>query len=1285
MHDLSSFIPIDRRHALVEGRELTDRTTGAAVLADLSGYSALTSALAAALGPQRAAEELTERLHPVFDALATTVHHYGGSILGFAGDALTAWFDDGSPPGAATGPGHGAHRAVTCGLALQQVMAAAPPVPVPGRDPVVLAIKAAIVSGPARRFVVGDPAIQRLDVLAGAMIASLGTIEEHADRGDVLIDEATAAAVAGAAPEGTWRQFDAAAERVLAVTALGQLAAPAPWPALAPGALSEDQVRPWLLPAVWRRLRDNQAEFATELRPAVALMVRFSGLDYTQDQAGARLDTYVRWVQGVLAAYDGALLQWTMGDKGSYFYAAFGAPISHPDQAIRATASALALRTPPPSCPEITGLQIGLANGPVYAGPYGGRDSRTYGAPGEGVILAARLMQATAVGGVLAASAVYRATGDRFAWTALPPMLLKGRTAPVPVYRLEGLRDAADSATGSTANPLIGRRAELTIIDAALAAARAGAGRLLGIVGEAGLGKSRLVGAMVARAAPRGFRSFVGAAQSYGTRSPYLAWQPIVGALLDIPAGLPAESLLPALEARVGALDPALLLRLPLARALLGVNLPDTDLTAGMDSQLRKTALESWLIEYLRARVRAAPDQPCLIVLEDAHWLDPLSADLQAALAPAVNRLPICLVVVTREPDEVSPRLRGLGHYHQIHLLPLPVADAAALIAVRTSISTTELPEQVVANLTERAAGNPFYLEELVTYMLERGGDLRNPAVVAQLQWPASLQSLLLARLDQLAESQRLVLKVASVIGRSFEVPQLWGVHPELGPAAQVAADLTVLAQMGITTPDTAELSYLFKHIVTQEVTYSSLSHGLRARLHEHFAAWLEDTAAQEGHPVSLGLIAYHYGQGSNTAKQREYYRKAGDAAVATWANSVAEDYYRRLLPLLPAAEHAYVQLALGDVLVRLGRWDEATACYRTVLLPNGPTAPDLPITPDLVPEEAGLEAAEAAQGMGIVRRNQGSYAEAIDWLARARTGFSAADDSRRAGTVLNELGRIYELQGAYDSARAVLTEGLALAREHDYELGIAAALSHLGHVAWRQGHLDEARALYGESLERYERLGQQTAISQALTNLGNVAYYAEDLTAAQDFWEQSLALARQLGARQGIAVLLNNLGTVAEQQGDLATATARYTESLALARDLGSRMSEAMTLQNLGSVAEQQNDLAEAATRYRESVVLRQAIGARQQLCEGLVRIAGLAARVGELDRAAELLGALAVLLESSGAALAGMERTVYEQTTAAVEAGLDPAAAAAARARGAALSEDAVVALALGQPCAV
>jgi tetratricopeptide (TPR) repeat protein len=573
----------------------------------------------------------------------------------------------------------------------------------------------------------------------------------------------------------------------------------------------------------------------------------------------------------------------------------------------------------------------------------------------------------------------------------------------------------------------------------------------------------------------------------------------------------------------------------------------------------------------------------------------------------------------------------------------------------------------VATALAERAEGNPFYLEELVAYVIEQGLDATAPEALALVTWPASLQSLLLERIDGASETQRTVLKVASIVGRRFPVVQLWGVYPDLEPEPLLEVDLTSLAAMGLTTPESREPEWIhaFRHSVTHDVAYSSLPAATRAQFHERFAGWLEATSAPEEVPVALSLIAYHYGQSSNTAKQREYYRKAGDAAAATWANPLAEEYYRRLLPLLTADEQVPVQLALGGVLLRVGRWVEAAACYQVALA-------------------AGTrgEVAAAAQGLGIVQRNQGSYAESIGWLMRARDGFLGVGDPLGVGAVLNDLGRVYELQGAYDSARAVLAEGLALAREHDYGQGIATALSFLGHVAWRQGHLDEARTLYGESLARCERLGQQTAISQALTNLGNVAYYAEDLPAAQKFWEQSLDLARQLGARSGIAALLNNLGSVAEQQGDLATAAARYTESLALARDLGSRQGQALALLNVGSVAEQQGDLAEAARRYHESIRLAQAIGALQNLIEGLVRIAGLAARVGELERAAELLGGLAVLLESSGAALAGMERTVYEQTTAAVEAGLDPATAAAARARGAALSEEAVVALALGQP---
>src|SRR5262249_15814674 len=156
------------------------------------------------------------------------------------------------------------------------------------------------------------------------------------------------------------------------------------------------QIRPWLLPGVWSRLQDAPGAFLTELRPAIALFLRFSGIDYSRPTAGARLDTYVRWVQSVLARYEASLFQITIGDKGSYFYAAFAAAQAHPDEAQRAVAAALDLRAPPAQCSYIRGAQIGIASALAWTGAYGGTRRQTYGALGDGVNVAARLMQSAA-------------------------------------------------------------------------------------------------------------------------------------------------------------------------------------------------------------------------------------------------------------------------------------------------------------------------------------------------------------------------------------------------------------------------------------------------------------------------------------------------------------------------------------------------------------------------------------------------------------------------------------------------------------------------------------------------------------------------------------------------------------------------------------------------------------------------------------------------------------------------------------------------------------------------
>src|SRR5215217_1681793 len=196
MESLYAYIPTDRRYALAQGSALPDRTTGAALFADISGFTPLTEALVLALGPQRGAEELTGWLNKIYDALVGQIESYRGSVISFSGDAMTCWFEDGAqeyitPPARSLS----ALRATACALAIQQTMQQFAQADIPGAGIVSLAIKVVVTVGSARRFLIGDPTIQLVDTLAGETLYRLATGEHHAERGEVLLDRAAVAAL----------------------------------------------------------------------------------------------------------------------------------------------------------------------------------------------------------------------------------------------------------------------------------------------------------------------------------------------------------------------------------------------------------------------------------------------------------------------------------------------------------------------------------------------------------------------------------------------------------------------------------------------------------------------------------------------------------------------------------------------------------------------------------------------------------------------------------------------------------------------------------------------------------------------------------------------------------------------------------------------------------------------------------------------------------------------------------------------------------------------------------
>jgi len=429
---LCVYLPMDRRQALVRGESLPEKTLGAALFADISGFTPLTVALAQELGLPRGAEELTRLLNQVYGVLIAEVHRYGGSVIGFSGDAITCWLD-----------GDDGLRTAACALAMLAGMVPFTSVQTPAGTLISLAIRVAVAAGPVRRVLVGNPALQTIEVIAGQTLDRLARAQHLAGPGEVVAEPDLLRQAGDRITAGEWRSHADTGERFAVVTGLSAPVPPRPWPELPPDSLPDERCRAWLLPEVYRRLRSGTRQFLAELRPAVALFLRFAGIDYDQDaQAGLRLDAFLRWVQSIIDLNGGSLLQLTYGDKGSYLYAAFGAPVAHLDDEVRAVQAALALQSTPRELGFITGLQIGLAKGRMRTGAYGSAAQRTYGVLGDKTNLAARLMQA-AVHGILCDEAVFLAAREHLVFEALPPIQVKGRTEPIPVYRPVGERARA--------------------------------------------------------------------------------------------------------------------------------------------------------------------------------------------------------------------------------------------------------------------------------------------------------------------------------------------------------------------------------------------------------------------------------------------------------------------------------------------------------------------------------------------------------------------------------------------------------------------------------------------------------------------------------------------------------------------------------------------------------------------------------------------------------------------------------------------------------------------------
>ena len=635
-----AYIPIDRQRAMAAGRSLPDRCYGAAVFVDITGFTKLTDDLVAQLGDRQGVDELTQVLNAIYGALIEEIHGYSGSIIGFSGDAITCWFDQTLDVGNNASLRTAALCATACALAMQRVMAQYDNLETVSGIHMSLAATVGVAVGSARRFVVGDPDIQYIDILAGSTIDRMATAESLAEYDEVVLCPQTIILIqediqiAGYRTDDQQADHDPFAILYAMTSAADQLvrsATPQNDSNAAIELLSERQVRPWILPSVYQRLQSGQGQFLAELRRTVSLFLLFDGIDYdADDTAGAKLDAFIQWVQRVLDRYGGCLIQLSTDAKGMYLYGCFGAPVAHADDALRAVGAAIELRSPPAELDAVHNIRIGLSKGRMRSGPCGSEVRQTYAVIGDEVNIAARLMEKATPGQILMSEHVAYALGDRYQIESLGRISVKGRSQPIPIFTVQA-RESPDLHS-------VNKR-----IEAAIDQVQNHQGQIIRLVYRDQVRRRNIITEVLQTATLHNFAAFTSSGHQNGNSDSYSPWQPIFAALLNLDDNTSPERKTTQVTEWVEHVNPEWTPMLPLLGELLALPIPDNDITKHLEAPvLRQGALlvlATELIEHF------AKTRPLLIVMERAHLLDEVSQRLALALAHSASNIPLMYIL----------------------------------------------------------------------------------------------------------------------------------------------------------------------------------------------------------------------------------------------------------------------------------------------------------------------------------------------------------------------------------------------------------------------------------------------------------------------------------------------------------------------------------------------------------------------------------------------------------------------------------------------------------------
>ena len=1004
------------------------------------------------------------------------------------------------------------------------------------------------------------------------------------------------------------------------------------------------------------------------------------------------MDHFFGILSGGVHRFEGTINQYT----GDGIMALFGAPIAHEDHARRACYAALQLhqelRTYSEELKRTQGLsfsvRMGLNSGEVVVGKIGDDLRMDYTAQGHTVGLAARMEQLAHPGSVYLTEDTAKLVQGFFALRDMGLFSVKGVHDPVRVYELEGvgpLRTRLDVARARGLSRFVGREAETAVLENALARAIAGNGQVVGIVADAGLGKSRLCFEFAERCRGRGIEVIAGYAVPHGKWIPFL---PLLQLLRDF-CGITERNGSEEARRKIAG---TLLLRaqgiqedLPLLFDFLGV--PDPQLPPPrMDPEARQRQLFSIVKRLIQSRSMGGP---AVMLFEDLHWIDGAS---EAALEDLIEVLPSTrtLLVVNFRPQYHAAWMQK-SYYQQLPLLPLGPEAIQQLLD--DLLGDDAALADLAALIRERTGGNPFFIEEVVQSLVGQGVLVRSAGQaggrtrcqitrpITEIQIPPTVHAVLAARIDRLPESHKQVLQTAAVIGKEFAEPVLRRVvgaqhaapplPEQLGAALQALTGAELIYERALYP----EAEYVFKHPLTQEVAYRSQLTERRAQVHATVAR-----AIAELYPDKLdehaALLAHHWEGAGDRLEAARWTRRA-----AEWVGySDPAEAYRRwckvralLEPVPPSTQTAALEIAACSQILNLGvrvgmSQEEAASIFtrgRALAEQSGDVSAlaRLHNNYGMVLGTAG-EAAEAIEHVMLATRMTEETADTGLRIGlrlivvmshfhggRLRDGLAMAEESIRLTggdpklgadvtgfspyvSLVLYRGAMRMPLGQLDQARQDLHQALQLAEAHrELEL-LGMAHGFFALLALYTGESEDALVHAQQAIGIAEKIGSALSRGQAYEMLGVAHLLREEWDQAIDALQQDLRISRE--RHTGLLVEAGSLALLSEAyrgRGDFDVARQTAEEALAIARQRGSRLFEldaqlALARALLSAAGRQEHERIESALAQAAAVVEQTGARVRQPFIHlGRAELARL--RGEETVRRRELAAALRLFTE--------------------------------------------------------